>query len=60
MSDRLYRRGEGPDRESLPRYQAPRPPSGTSQKSLLVLCEPTFIGEDFISRLTSDDLVGCN
>lgn len=37
VSDRLYRRGEGPDRESLPRYQAPRPPSGTSQKSLLIL-----------------------
>lgn len=37
MSDRLYRRGEGPDRESLPRYQAPRPPTGMSQKSLLIL-----------------------
>lgn len=34
VSDRLYRRGEGPDRESLPRYQAPRPPTGMSQKSL--------------------------
>lgn len=31
VSDRLYRRGEGPDRESLPRYQAPRPPTGMSQ-----------------------------
>lgn len=37
VSDRLYRRGEGPDRESLPRYQAPRPPTGMSQKSLLIL-----------------------
>lgn len=34
VSDRLYWRGEGPDRESLPRYQAPRPPTGMSQKSL--------------------------
>lgn len=42
VSDRLYRRGEGPDRESLPRYQAPRPPTGMSQKSLFWLAATNY------------------